>query len=64
MQYNCEVYVLDDKFEMLVEKSPEDETNADVWKVPWTNQEGRIKINNGYPELFSTLNIRFKIQNI
>lgn len=33
MQYNCEVFVLDDKFEMLVEKSPEDETNADVWKV-------------------------------
>lgn len=64
MQYNCEVYVLDDKFEMLVEKSPEDETNADVWQVPRTNQEGRIIINNGYPELFSNLNIMFKIQNL
>lgn len=41
-----------------MENSPEDETNADVWQVPWTNQEGRIKINNGYRELIFILNIQ------
>lgn len=64
MQYNCEVFVLDDKFEMFVEKSFEDEINVDVWKVLWINQEGRIKINNGYLELFFILNFMFNIQNL
>lgn len=44
-------YVLDDKFGMLVENSSEDETKADIWPVPSTNQKGIIKTNNGYPEL-------------
>lgn len=57
-------YVLDDKFGMLKEKGSEDETKGDVWQVPWTNQKGRIKTINGYPELFSTLNATFKIQNL
>lgn len=36
-------YVLDDKFDMLPEKRSEDETKADVWQAPSTNQKGRIK---------------------
>lgn len=36
-------YVLDDKFDTLPEKRSEDETKADVWQAPSTNQKGRIK---------------------